>query len=707
MKSGSTKQKASSQVSLKTLTRTPAGKVYHHDLKSIYAVLLCCLDLKDTAKNVSSALLKLTLKKTQAYSFSVKRAIHVMSNLEIDLQYNLTLTKLSYEISTKFAFELLQIFYTAKLLHCPDDRTCKKLTNEKQILQPTPKGVAILHQFCLKMGVPNISSIKLPQILKSSFNSMQLIEFERHSRTDSIIHSENSDKLLFIQLMGPSMNIWSSKNGPDPIADLGSFLKVESRASDHIYGSCERDDGVNPLESDVAFFEYLKQRQQEQVEVPKEADIIVDEEVSKEQPPIKSVCSPFYHRFFTNPDSDSHVQYYVSNKGLRFSRKKTITLNSNEKTINNCFAGKALIQCILDCTDVMYYQEALKVANVFMKLKLISCESLDESSLFGFLPSKDYIYSLTELGYQIVKWNPPEIRKGTHSAWSSDSGIQSVEIASPSTISLSKVLKDPALKYLFRKFMSDNICIENLRVYDDIVDFHKKITVLRKMLSLKDREKVKFVKQLETVDLFKDTDLAQFQVSALQHKKLTIYTAINKLSEYCLSKVYTIFAMYISEDAPSEINIDSKLRFEVKNMIQENGEFSSPCLNISELKNKINSEIFQTPGDDSETEFSKKVPLSVEHASLEKSSSNSSIPEGEINLMKPIPELTLNLKHPKGLEIPPASPTEILFGPKLKFLEDVYVLYEEIRIKVYRMMETDSRAKFLASEQFKEYYYSL
>ncbi|ODQ46681.1 hypothetical protein PICMEDRAFT_33343 [Pichia membranifaciens NRRL Y-2026] len=619
MKTDNTKQKPSSQVSLKTLTRTPAGKVYHHDLKSIYAALLCCLDLKAAAKNVSSALLKLTMKKTQAYSFSVERAVHVMSNLEIDLQYNLTLTKLSYEINTKFAFELLQIFYTAKLLHCPDDRTCKKLTNERQILQPTPKGVAILHQFCLKMGIPNISSIKLPQILKSSFNSMQLIEFERHSTTDSIIHSENSDKLLFIQLMGPSMNVWSSKNGPDPISDLGSLLKAELRTNDHIYGSCEGDNRVNPLESDVAFFEYLKQRQQEQVEVLKECDNYGDEDQ-----PVKAVCSPFYHRFFTNPDSDSHVQYYVSNKGLRFSRKKSITLNSNKKTINNCFSGKALIQCILDCTDVMFYQEALKVATVFIKLKLIKCESFDESNLFGFIPSRDYIYSLTELGYQIVKWNPPETRRGTHSASSSESGIQGVELASPSTISLSRVLKDPALKYLFRSFMSDNVCIENLRVYDDIVDFQKKITILRKMLSLKDREK--------------------YQVSALQHKKLTIYTAINKLSEYCLSKVYTIFAMYISEDAPSEINIDSKLRFEVKHLIQNNGEFSSPSMNISELK---------------------------------------------------------------SLEIPPASPTEVLFGPKLKFLEEVCLLYEEIRIMVYRMMETDSRAKFLASDQFTEYYYSL
>lgn len=700
-----TKEKPSSQVSLKTLTRTPAGNVYHHDLKSIYAVLLYCLDLKPKPKRQSTPLLKIGLKRTQSFSFSVDRAIKVMSNLQIDLQYNLTLTKLLYEINSTFAFELLQIFYAAKLLHCPDNRTCKKLTSKKQILQPTPKGVAILHQFCLKRGVPNIKNIVLPAILNSSFNSMQLIEFERHSRTDSIIHSENSDKLLFIQLMGPSMNVWSSKNGPDQIKDLGSFLNTEIEIDNPIYGSCARENGVNPLESEAAFFEYLKQRQEEQTELTK-VNLTLEQKVTKTES-ATSICSPFYHRFFTNPDSDSHIQYYVSNSGLRFFKKKIVTINSNKKIINNCFSGKALIQCILDCTDVMYYKEALKVANEFMKLKLIRCESAEKGSVSSFSSSKDCLYSLTDYGYHLVRWIPSDVTKGTHSPSSSDSGVQSLVLVSSKTLTLDKVLKDPALKYLFKKFMLDNVCVENLLAYDDIVDFQKKIKILSKMIFLKDREKIKFVKELKKVDIFRDADLAHLQANALQHKKLTIYTAINKLSEYCLSKVYTIFAMYISEDGPSELNIDSKLRFAIKRKIQEDGEFGSPCIDITELKSKINSEILQATNDISNAEVGDQAQrIFSDDTSCVKSSSSSSTSE-KVDSINPVPNLTLDLKRTNNFEIAPASPTDIFFGPKLQFLEEVASLYEEIRSKVYRMMQTDSLGKFLESDQFKEYYYSL
>ncbi|KAG0688973.1 hypothetical protein C6P40_000256, partial [Pichia californica] len=73
----------------------------------------------------------------------------------------------------------------------------------------------------------------------------------------------------------------------------------------------------------------------------------------------------------------------------------------------------------------------------------------------------------------------------------------------------------------------------------------------------------------------------------------------------------------------------------------------------------------------------------------------------------PHPELTLNLKHLRDINQSVAvSPTDILFGPKLKFLDEISIFYEDIRKKVYRMMETDSLGKFLESNEFKENYSS-
>ncbi|KAG0679013.1 hypothetical protein C6P40_000158, partial [Pichia californica] len=582
MHAGDTKKKYSNQVSLKSLNRTPSGNIYQSDLKNIFSVFLFCLDLKnDIKKTNSTGLKKFSFKKNYPYSFTLENGIKTMANLHIDLHYNLTLTKLSYEINSKFAFELIQLFYTAKLLHCPDDKTCKKLTNLKHILQPTPKGVAILHLFCLKMGIPNIKDISLPEILKSNFNSMQLMEFERHSRTDVIIHSDYSDKLLFIRIMGPLMNIWSPKNSPDTIYSLGSNLSINSKSNDHIFGTDDYSiKNSNPLENENAFFEYLRQRQNEQIS-PLDSNLILSSPKISNKSKLNDnfeEISPFYHRFFTNPDSDSHIQYYISDKGLRFFDKKQITINGKDKIIKNCFSGKAMIQYLMDCTDIMYPKEALKVANFILKLKLIKCESNNEeiSIPLNFINSKNTIYSLTDLGYQLVKWNidlktEEKIKHSPSSSYSSELTQENIN-----SLTLNSILKDPGLKYLFKTFMLNNMCVENLNVYDEIIDFQKKMKILKRMLSLKNKEKERYFNELKNMNIFKETDYAIIQKNALQHKKLTIYTAMNKLSEYCLSKVYTIFTMYVSDDASHEINIDSKLRLSVKLFIEDYGGFDSP-----------------------------------------------------------------------------------------------------------------------------------
>lgn len=657
-------QKLNNQVTLKSLNRTPAGQIYHRDLKTMFATLLFCLDLKDEPKKQTS-LIRFSFKKTHPYSFTVEQAIAIMANINMNLQYNVTLTVFSYQIKSDFALELLNLFYAAKLLHCPDDKTCKKVTSMKTILQPSPKGVAILHQFCLKMGIPNIKDLKIPPILNSNFNSMKLMEFDRHSRTDKLIHNTQSGKILFALVMGPNMNIWSPMNEPDSIPNYGSSLSLRSKLNkSNIYST-----GVqmqNTLEDSNAFLAYLRERQAES------PDHDTDEEedtqkVSHSKKFEKEAVSPFHHRFFTNPDSDSHVQYYVSNKGLRFFASKSIRSENKDVVIKNCFSGKALTQYLMDCTDLMNLRDAIMIANVFLEESWIEYRSLPSAT---FMSSKDAIYTLTDAGMRLVKW-------------SDSNTLDLADVTDDNlgkNISFNKSLRDPALKYLFRNFLIENMCVENLDVFDDIVDFQKKMKILQKMLSLKDREKKKYIQEIQNDSVFDE-----FKSNKLQHKKLTIYTAINKLLEFCLSKAYSIFSMYISEDAPNEVNIDSKLRFQVQNYIQKEVTFDATILNVSDLKTKCQET----------AELTEKQVFDLDETN-------------NINGSEQISPstLTLNLKHLHDVAAPPLSPTDVIFGPKLKFLDDVSIFYEEIKRKVYRMMEIDSFEKFLNSEELKKNYIS-
>ncbi|OUT21374.1 hypothetical protein CAS74_003492 [Pichia kudriavzevii] len=566
-----------------------------------------------------------------------------MKRLYIKLQYKSTLTIFSYEINKHLSMELLQIFYFAKLLHCPADKTCKKIADKNTVLQPTPKGLAILHQFCLKMGIPDIEKQHVPKILTTEFNTMQLLEFDRHSRTDQIIHNYHSDKLIFIRIMGPIMNTWSSKNGPDSIKDLGSILKLKSKFKEsNLYSS--ENANTNPLQDGAAFLLYLRKRQTDGAPEDENDGLEANDKETTRQNNLH--VSPFHHRFFTNPDSDSHCQYYVSDKGIRFFKEKTVAVNGTNVTVTNCFSGKALVQYLMDCTDLMYPKDALKIATIFLSIKWKN-----------YINSIQYDIPCTPFSNEFHK----------------------------DTTSFKLVLKDPGLKYLFRNFMIENMCVENLDVYDDIVDFQKKNSVLKKMISLKTREKTRYLEEIQY-----DTVFNEFRSNAMKQKKLTIYTAINKLSEYNLSKVYSIFSMYISEDAPNEVNIDSKLRFEVQNYFQAkinlkqhfNEQESDFCL--KEVKHE--GEVIEPPATPPATPSS----FFCEEAQLWKV-----IPQQP-------PTLALKMCHIKKMSDSECSPTEILFTPKIKFLDDVSVYFEEIKRKIYRIMERDSFAKFLESDQFRE-----
>lgn len=667
------KEKLSNQVTLKSLNRTSTGHIYHCDLKNIFAALLYCLDLKDGSKKQSS-MIKFNFKNSYPYSFTVEKAIAVMANMNINLQYHVTLTVFSYQIKDSFALELLNLFYAAKLLHSPDDKTSKKISGIKMILQPTPKGVAILHQFCLKMGISNIKDLQTPLILYSNFNSMKLMEFDRHFRTDNLIHNTQSLRILFALIMGPKMNLWSPKNAADVIPNLGSALSLKSQlGKTMIYNASNYMQNV--LESGDAFLAYLRQRQAESLHNEiEEENQQKDHSASKKT--IKDTISPFYHRFFTNPDSDSHIQYYVANKGLRFFEKKTTIVNGKNKIIRQCFSGKALTQYLMDCTDLMYGRDAFRIANAFLKQDWIRLQSKKSDV---FLSTREAIYTLTENGKVIVKWASSEnLNCG---------GLADDTLGH--NISFDKSLRDPALKYLFRNFLIDNMCVENIDAYDDIVDFQKKMKILKRMISLKDKEKKRYLEEIKNDAIFDE-----LKSNELKHKKLTIYTAINKLLEYCLSKIYSIFAMYISDDAPNEVNIDSKLRFQVQHYIEKEVDFDTMALNVADLRMRC-----------METELELEEPVRKLSTHHEDDREVPQLDAGDISPKTACPSNpVLNLKHLREIDLPPVSPTDIIFGPKLKFLEDVSIFYEEIKRKVYHMMEVDSFGKFLSSKHLKENY---
>lgn len=677
---------------VKSLTRTPLGSIYVNDLKDIFSTLLFQLDLsyKEPKKSIFSL-----VKKDHNFSFTVSNAIEILGKLNLEINYGSTVTRISYEIKPKFAMELLQIFFHSKMLHCPDDKTMSKLTSKMIILQPTPKGVAILHSFCLKFGIYQVENIKLPKILNSNFNTMELITFERHSRTDSIIHNVYSDKILFLQVMGRKMNIWSALNGPDSIDGLGNYFNKFEDKSNFLFSDC-----LNSSLEPSSFFAYLKQRQAEAQHLQKQNDI----EIKKEKiwnPLKQDEITPFYHRFYTNPDSDSHVQYYTSNCGLRFFFKRIIKVNGKEKSVYHCFSGKAIVQFLMDCTDIIYYNKAVKVASVFLKLGLIENQTEPAGE---FIDSKSHIYNLTNKGYELLQW-PKKIVENIidplakSKSITIESSSENFEVNScedfnckaAKNISLFSTLHDPGLKYLFRQFLTTNLCSENLNAYDDITDFQRKMSVLKKLLRFKNKAK-RDIQNSELMELINDISSS----SITDNKIVTIRMAIKKLSEKCLMSGYNIYALYLSDNAPNGLNIDFKLKEGIKELVSSKFDLMMMPLDSKELEHSLVEDRKGFPDCSARQEVNDNIDNVPLKNSLN-SSLTTTIKEAE---KYPNTTPTLQLQNYKNLALSISSPTTISLGPSLKVLIKMETFYDEVKINVGRMMESDSLDKFLNSDIF-------
>ena len=323
------------ELASKSFSRTPNGLLFTNDLKTVYSLLLICLDLKEESAESKSILN--AFNKNYPFTFTVKTAIEKMGKLELSVNMSATCMSMSYAIKPALARHLLELFMSAKLLHTPADRT-RSEPKEKVLLQPTPKGVAILQKYVKDIGLK-----KIPDIVLSSFNSLDFFTFERSSVTDSIIHSDYLIHILFIRMMGPYPNVWSPTKPADKVPSLGTLLEYDNDS--FTFENLEYS-GANGFISDIA-----NQNLHENIDNSWLSQI-PEKELQKEDR-----VSPFAHRFFTNPDSDSHIQYYVSDSGVRLFKSKIF--GKHKTAIDYSFTSKSLWQWLMDCTDIMYPKDCL------------------------------------------------------------------------------------------------------------------------------------------------------------------------------------------------------------------------------------------------------------------------------------------------------------------------------------------------------------
>ncbi|KAI5962015.1 SST2 [Candida margitis] len=524
------------EVVIKKFNRTSSGKIYEKDLKDIFAMLIVSLNLSKSsatsAKSRSSSspftrIRLIPVAKKYSYSFQLSNAIDQMAHLRVEINFSSTVTCLSYSFQPEIAFTLINQFYKAKLLHSPADRTRAEPKLEVW-LQPTPKGLSIVQSFCAKVG---IKKSNMPEILlQSLYNSMQLFHFDRDQITDKVIYSLSLIHLLFTRLLGPYPNVWSPMNKPDPISCMSNRGGVifgneavevfKTNGSGHFHEHMTPEFTLYPADP-FRFSEYRKNTFS--------SSRYSGEDLSNLN---VSEVSPYHHRYFSNPESDAHIQYYVSSVGVRLYKEKNLDGINPPGPLCYRIRGKAIVQWLMDCTDLVKPKHALEIANLFLSQKLIgACTADDECAPFD----RDQDYRLDDKGIELCPWRKvPTTRSVSSSLWKQNPFRPEV--------TLDNIMQDPGLKFQFKSHLEREFCLENFDAYCQLQLFKANLKLWNDLSCVSHHE--------EDVSLNQKSE---------QHRII--------LRDTCMSIAYQIYNTYISHESPFVLNIEYSLRSKVVKLL--------------------------------------------------------------------------------------------------------------------------------------------
>ncbi|EEQ85541.2 developmental regulator FlbA [Blastomyces dermatitidis ER-3] len=165
-------------------------------------------------------------------------------------------------------------------------------------------------------------------------------------------------------------------------------------------------------------------------------------------------------------DSDSVSDYTNGLVGVKMAKERKI----GDKVIQNTFTGKAAVDWLMDCCTTTDRRETFEIATMFVKHGLIHSVFEDKNfaqhnpEAAAFQPTKYSIYALTERGQRVCGWIARE--KPLVTAYDGR-----VAPRDSNNARLNNILQDPALRLLFREFLRDSLCEENLSFYIDVSDF--------------------------------------------------------------------------------------------------------------------------------------------------------------------------------------------------------------------------------------------
>jgi hypothetical protein len=214
----------------------------------------------------------------------------------------------------------------------------------------------------------------------------------------------------------------------------------------------------------------------------------------------------------TQSDSDSIHEFSICNVGVKLVKNR----KSASRQWEYSFSGRNAAQWLMDCSTMVDPREAVEIGSLFLQMGLISpVDSRNPEN--NFLGQKQISYYITARGEQVAGWAidtspsageplPVKFREGM----TRDSNSNRTNV----------IIRNPSWRLLYREFLKETMCEENLSFYLEVIDFTRQYNAAT---SEKGDNKVETIRET-------------------------------------LAAAYGLYNAFLAPGSPNELNIDHALR---------------------------------------------------------------------------------------------------------------------------------------------------
>ncbi|WPH01901.1 RGS-domain-containing protein, protein [Acrodontium crateriforme] len=268
----------------------------------------------------------------------------------------------------------------------------------------------------------------------------------------------------------------------------------------------------------------------------------------------------------SNSESESTSDYATGLMGVKMQRSRRL-----DRDAPYTFTGKSAFDWLMDCCTVIDKREVFELANLLISHGLIEHVGDDRGSgapkVDRFAASKHVSYAITQKGMRVAGWinSPNGVVNGDAIQRTIPTGIA----RDSNTNRMTAILDDPALRLLFREYLRETHCGENLEFYIDVTGFLNDYNNTKRGTT-------------QRLDVIRET----------------------------LASAYSLYNAFLAPGSPCELNIDHNLRnalaARMTRAVGEDDQMVKSLDEVAGLFDQAQSSVFKLMASDSVPKFSRE-----------------------------------------------------------------------------------------------------